>query len=131
MEYFAFIGKITASILGYLLNIFGVNASVNENIVIMDTLVFNIIDECTAIYGFIMLTSCILAYPTNAKKKIIGIVFGIPSLYVINMVRLVALAFMGLSNPDIFEYIHTYLWQTIFIIFVIIIWLTWLDRVVN
>jgi exosortase/archaeosortase family protein len=48
------------------------------------------------------------------------------------MARLVVLAFVGVfSNPEIFKFVHNYLWQTIFIVFVIILWLIWVDRVVK
>lgn len=131
MDHFAFLEDITASLLGFSLRIFGVNAVVNGNNVILDGFALKIIDECTAMFGSIVYVSCILAYPTDAKKKIAGIALGIPCLYVINMVRLVAISFVALSRPDIFEYVHTYLWQTIFIAFVIILWLVWVDRVVK
>ena len=132
MDYFAFLENITASILGFLLNIFGVDATVTGDTVTMDRLSLRIIDECTAMFGSIVYISCVLAYPTDLKKKTIGIALGIPCLYAINMVRLVVLAFVGLfSSPEIFEFVHTYLWQTIFIVFVIVIWLIWVDRVVK
>ena len=131
IDYFAFLENITAFILGFLLRIFGVDAAVTGNTVVMDRLSLRIIDECTAMFGSIVYLSCVLAYPTDPKKKLIGIVLGIPCLYAINMVRLIVLAFVGLSSPEIFEFVHTYLWQTIFIVFVIVIWLIWVDRVVK
>ena len=131
MDRFVFLENITASLLGFSLRIFGLNVIVNGNIVILDGLVLEIIDECTAMFGSIVYVSCILAYPADSRKKIIGIALGIPCLYMINMVRLVIISFVGLLRPDIFEYVHTYLWQTIFIVFVIILWLIWVDRVVK
>jgi len=131
MDRFAFLENITASLLGFLLRIFGMTAIADGNTVVLDGFALKVIDECTAIFGSIVYVSCVLAYPADIKKKIIGITFGIPCLYAINMVRLIVLAFVGLSNPGIFEFVHTYLWQTIFIAFVIIIWLIWVDRVVK
>ncbi|MEA1864799.1 MAG: archaeosortase B [Euryarchaeota archaeon] len=131
MDRFAFLENITASLLGFLLHILGVSNVVSGNNVIMEGLSLKIIDECTAMFGSIVYVSCVLAYPTDVKKKLTGIALGIPSLYAINMVRLVVLAFVGLWYPEIFDYVHTYLWQTIFIVFVIAIWLIWVDRVVK
>lgn len=129
MNYFAFLEDATASLLGFLLRIFGMDVIVNGNNVILDGFALKIIEECTAMFGSIVYVSCTLAYPANIRKKLIGIALGIPCLYAINMVRLIVLAFVGLSNPGMFEYVHTYLWQTIFIVFVIVIWLIWVDRV--
>ncbi|KAB3547905.1 MAG: exosortase H [ANME-2 cluster archaeon] len=132
MDRFAFLENITASILGFLLRIFGMDVVVSGNTVtIVGHITLRIIDECTAMFGSIVYLSCVLAYPADVKKKVIGIVLGIPCLYAINMVRLVILAFVGVSSPGIFEFVHTYLWQTIFIIFVILIWLIWVDKVVK
>ncbi len=131
MDRFAFLEDMTASLLGFLLHILGVSNVASGNNVIMDGLSLKIIDECTAMFGSIVYVSCVLAYPTDVKKKLTGIALGIPSLYAINMVRLVVLAFVGLWYPETFDYVHTYLWQTIFIVFVIAIWLIWVDRVVK
>nr|QNO47283.1 hypothetical protein POPKKDDM_00002 [Methanosarcinales archaeon ANME-2c ERB4] len=131
MDRFAFLENMTASLLGFLLHILGVSNVASGNNVIMEGLSLKIIDECTAMFGSIVYVSCVLAYPTDVKKKLTGIALGIPSLYAINMVRLVVLAFVGLWYPEIFDYVHTYLWQTIFIVFVIAIWLVWVDRVVK
>jgi archaeosortase B (VPXXXP-CTERM-specific) len=132
MDRFAFLGNITAYILGLLLRIFGMDVVVAGNIVdLIGHGGLEIIDECTAIFGSIIYISCVLAYPADAKKKVIGIVLGIPCLYVLNMVRLVILSFVMVLNPGIFEFVHTYLWQTIFIVFVIVIWLVWVDKVVK
>ncbi len=132
MDRITFLENITASILGFLLRIFGmVVVVVGNTVTIVGHFTLRFIDECTAMFGSIVYLSCVLAYPADAKKKVIGIVLGIPCLYAINMVRLVILAFVGVSSPGIFEFVHTYLWQTIFIVFVILIWLVWVDKVVK
>ena len=132
MDRFTLLENITASILGFLLRILGMDVVVDGNTVtIVGHITLRIIDECTAMFGSIVYISCILAYPADVKKKVMGIVLGVPCLYAINMVRLIILAFVGVSSPGIFEFVHTYLWQTIFIAFVILIWLIWVDKVVK
>jgi archaeosortase B (VPXXXP-CTERM-specific) len=125
IDHLSFTKDITAAILGFLLSPFG------ETVVNGAQLSFNgfslkIIDECTAIFSAIVYCSCVLAYPTTLKKKGIGIAFGVPSLYAINILRLVILAFVGVSYPRLFEFVHVYLWQASFIIFVVVIFLLWL-----
>ncbi|MEA1895538.1 MAG: archaeosortase/exosortase family protein [Euryarchaeota archaeon] len=132
MDRFAFLENITAYLLGFLLRIFGMDILVDGNTVtIVGHIPLKIIDECTAMFGSIVYLSCVLAYPADIQKKIVGIFLGIPCLYAINMVRLVILAFVLVLSPSTFEFVHTYLWQTIFIIFVILIWLVWVDKVVK
>jgi archaeosortase B (VPXXXP-CTERM-specific) len=90
-----------------------------------------IIDECTAVFSSIVYCACILAYPTTAKNKGLGVAFGIPSLYAINVLRLVVITFVGLSAPQLFDFVHVYLWQASFIIFVVILFLLWLKLIVK
>ena len=125
MDALSFTKDITAVILGSLLSPFG-ETVVNGANVSFNGLRLEIIDECTAIFSAIVYCSCVLAYPTSLKKKGIGIAFGIPSLYAINIFRLVILSFVGVSYPGLFEFVHVYLWQATFIIFVVVVFLLWL-----
>ena len=72
-----------------------------------------------------------LAYPTTLKNKGLGILFGIPSLYAINIFRLIVLALVGISYPGVLEFMHVYLWQASFIVFVMVIFLLWIRLVVK
>ena len=72
-----------------------------------------------------------LAYPTSLKNKLVGIGFGIPVIQIVNLARLVVLSLTGLYYPGIFEFVHAYIWQSIFVIFIIAIWLIWLERFVK
>ena len=125
MDHLSFTRNITAAILGFLLSPFG-ETVVNGAQLSFTGFSLEIIDECTAIFSAIVYCSCVLAYPTTLKKKGIGIAFGIPCLYAINIFRLVILAFVGVSHPGLFEFVHVYLWQASFIIFVVVVFLLWL-----
>ena len=118
--------NLTALILGAILSLGGANVAVNGAALSVNGFGLEIIDECTAVFSAIVYCSCVLAYPTTLKKKGIGIAFGVPSLYAINILRLVILAFVGVSYPGMFEFVHAYLWQASFIIFVVVIFLLWL-----
>jgi len=87
---------------------------------------FVIVDECTAVFSSIVYCSAVLAYPTTLKNKGMGIAFGVPSLYAINILRLSVLALVGIFHPNMLEFVHVYLWQASFIIFVVVIFLLWL-----
>ena len=90
-----------------------------------------IIDECTGIYELIVYLACVLAYFTTPKKKFVGIAIGIPIILGINMVRLVFLAFIGVWFPDIFDYVHYYIWQVTLILLVALTVLIWFEKVVK
>jgi archaeosortase B (VPXXXP-CTERM-specific) len=118
--------NLTASILGALFSLGGANVVVNGATVSINGFGLEIIDECTAVYSSIVYSACILAYPTTLKNKGIGIALGVPALYGINMLRLSILALVGIYHPNMFEFVHVYLWQASFIIFVVVLFLLWL-----
>jgi archaeosortase B (VPXXXP-CTERM-specific) len=123
--------NITALILGAIFSLSGAEVVVSGAMVSINGFGLEIIDECTAVFSSIVYCSCVLAYPTALKNKGLGIAFGVPSLYAINILRLIVLALVGISYPGMFEFVHVYLWQASFIIFVVVIFLLWLRLVVK
>ena len=118
--------NVTASILGALFSVGGANVILNGATLSINGFGLEIIDECTAVFSAIVYCSCVLAYPTTLKNKGLGIAFGVPALYAINILRLVVLALVGVYHPNMFEFVHVYLWQASFIIFVVVLFLVWL-----
>ena len=122
---------LDANVLALFLNLFGFEATAKGTVVTLSNgFRLNVIAECTAIYSIIIYSSCVLAAPTNLKNKGIGILFGVPALYALNMIRLVSTAFVAFLYPSLLEWVHSYLWQMFSIIFVILILIIWKDKVV-
>jgi exosortase H (IPTLxxWG-CTERM-specific) len=124
------LNNYTTTTLGFLLRLLGMHPTVEGALLSAGGFSVKIIDECSALFVFILFSSFVLAYPTTFKNKAIGLIFGIPSLFVVNTLRLTVVFFAGLWRPDLFEYVHAYLWQTIMIILVFISCLAWLHYVV-
>jgi len=123
--------NLTACILGAILSLSGANVVVNGEVVSINGFTLEIIDECTAVFPSIVYCACVLAYPTTLKDKGMGIAFGVPSLYALNIFRLIVLTLVGISYPNMFEFVHVYLWQASFIVFVMVIFLLWIRLVVK
>ena len=120
------LNNITALILSAILSLGGANVILNGATLSINGFGLEIIDECTAVFSAIVYCSAVLAYPTTLKNKGMGIAFGVPSLYAINILRLSVLALVGIYHPNMFEFVHVYLWQASFIIFVVVLFLVWL-----
>ncbi len=131
LDYFYFLRTATANLLAVSLSLMGIKAVVQAEDVLIGGFDLKIVEECTALFASLIYISCVLAYPSNVKSKLIGIGFGIPVIQVINLARLIVLSLTGLYYPGIFEFVHTYIWQSIFIVFVIAVWLFWLERFVK
>ncbi|MFZ2070112.1 MAG: exosortase H [Halobacteriota archaeon] len=117
---------VTTTILGAIFSLAGLKVVERADVLSINGFSMEIIDECTAVFSAIVYCSCVLAYPATLKQKSLGILFGVPSLYAINILRIFLLALVGMRNPDMFKFMHVYLWQASFIIFVVVLFLIWL-----
>ena len=98
-------------------------------------LVFNfvVIPDCGAVQSMAIFFSAILAFPARWWKRIAGMVVGIPILYWINAVRLAVLAVIGAwdNGGKWFKFTHEYIWQGIYIVFVVALWMAWVEFLVK
>ncbi len=131
LDYFSFLKTAIANLLAFTISLIGIKAIVQEDNVLFGSFAVRIVEECTAVFASLIYISSVLAYPSSIRSKLIGIGFGIPVIQVINLVRLVVLSLTGLYYPAVFEFVHTYIWQSIFIVFVIATWLFWLEKFVK
>ena len=94
---------------------------------------FVVIPECGAIEIMAIFFAAVLAFPTLWWKRLVGIVIGIPIMYGVNVFRLFVLAIIGAldHSKEWFNFTHEYIWQTAYIIFVIIFWLLWVELIVR
>ena len=129
-SHLVFLSEATATIAGFCLSPWGINIVIDGALLSANNFSLRVIDECTAVYSSMVYASAILAYPASWKSKGIGLL-GIPILYVLNLIRLVVLILVGIHYPDIFEFVHVYLWQGTFIIFIILIFLLWINIIVK
>jgi archaeosortase B (VPXXXP-CTERM-specific) len=121
-----FLAYATAVPLTAILNLFGINASIETAFrgssgmfINLGDFKFRIIYECTGIYAWIAYSAATLAYPTSIKNRLLGFAIGIPAIYIVNLIRFIFLGIIGAKWPSAFEFAHAYLWQIIIIGFVV------------
>ena len=122
--------SFTASLVALFLNLFGLNAEASKTFVLMNGSSIDVIGECTGIFSLIVYCSVIFAYPAGLKEKAIGMI-GIPILYGVTLIRLISTALVGAFIPSMLDFFHTYLWQVFLIVFVVLLFLIWRDKVVE
>lgn len=122
--------SFTASLVASFLNLFGLNAEANGTVVLLNGFSIDVIGECSGIFSIIVYCSIIFAYPVGLKEKATGMI-GIPILYGITLIRLISTALVGVFIPSLLDFFHTYLWQVFLIVFVVLLFLIWRDRVVE
>lgn len=96
---------------------------------------FIVIPECGAIEIMAIFLAAVVAFPTSRKKKIFGLLGGLPLMYLVNIFRLSCLGIIGALDQSQkriwFNFAHEYVWQVIYIVFVVIVWLMWVEFVVR
>lgn len=97
--------------------------------------VFIVVPECGAIEVMAIFLAAVIAFPTRWWKRLLGLIVGLPIMYLVNVLRLSCLAVVGAldATPDrwIFSFAHEYVWQTVYIVFVVAVWLVWIEYVVR
>lgn len=96
---------------------------------------FRVVPDCGAIPSMSIFLAAVLAFPTTMVRRAIGAVIGLALLYGINILRLATLGFIGAIDTTPgqkwFNFIHEYVWQGIFIVFVVAVWMLWIELVVK
>lgn len=90
-----------------------------------------VIPECTGIYTTIIYFSIIGAYPARVKEKLIGLLIGIPAIHILNMARMVLITIILGHSSKLFRFFHGYLWQVVFVIFMLLLVILWMGKIVK
>jgi archaeosortase B (VPXXXP-CTERM-specific) len=121
----------TAQIEGFILGIFSSGAHASGKLVTYGHFPVKIIEECTGIYEILIFIAAVMAFPTSLKKKGIGLAFGIPLMYLFNIVRILVLLVVGSYYYEIFDFMHLYFWQVTLILMITSVWVLWILKVVR
>ena len=116
---------------GTILNALGTGVQVDGTLVSSADFSMIIVNECTGIISMIILLCAFFSYPCKIKGKLLGIAIGMPTLFLLNLIRVVTLFYIGTFLPNFFETTHILVWQSIMILAVIAIWIVWTEKVVH
>lgn len=97
------------------------------SIISIDGMRLAIISECTAMSYMLIFAAAVIAYPASLKKKYYGLLFGISAIFLLNFSRIIFMGWLGAHYPAYFKFAHDYLWESGFLIAVLLIWITWVN----
>jgi exosortase/archaeosortase family protein len=92
-------------------------------------MVIDINYECTGVYVLLILFVFLLAYPSTWRARISGAAIGVVALTLLNVFRIAFLIRAAELQPELFSYLHEYVWQGIFLVLTIVYAMTWVERV--
>jgi exosortase H (IPTLxxWG-CTERM-specific) len=85
-----------------------------------------ILPGCNAVEACIILVAGIIAFPAPWRLRLVGVGLGVFAVQLLNLVRIISLFYIGQWNTTAFEIAHTYLWQVLIMLDVLVIWLMWI-----
>ena len=83
--------------------------------------------NCNAISLFSLFSVFIIAYPGPWKRKVWFIPSGILAIHFINVLRVVALAIIAKSHPELLDFNHTYTFTFLVYTFIFLLWMLWVN----
>ena len=83
---------------------------------------------CNGLETVLIFVSAVLAFPASWKARGIGLGLGTLAIQLVNLVRVVALFLTGAYFPQWFDSSHTVVWQSLVILFGVLLWMFWASR---
>ena len=121
----------TAQVCGGLLSLVSDEVRVSSRYMTFKGFSVEIIEECTGIFEMLIFLAALLSYPASLKSKGVGLLLGLPVLYLFNVLRIIFLTVIGVYWINLFEFMHLYFWQATLILMITTVWVLWILLVVD
>ena len=122
------IQRFLALISSAILNAFGQNTIVIGTTVQSSVFGICVVTACTGIFITGLFLIAVVGLPTQWKAKLLGAGIGIGGIFLVNVIRLVSLYFIGIHWPGFLDQAHQLIWQSLLIVFAVALWLLWAGR---
>lgn len=118
--------SVNARFSSFILNLFGMETTAVKERISSSSFSVSIARGCDAIEAMALFALALLAFPARWNYKVIGFFVGIAILFSLNIVRIVSLFLTGIYFPKAFEIMHVEVWQVLFILLAIGLWIFWI-----
>lgn len=116
----------TAWIAARLLSAAGIHASSAGPLLHLSGRSLRIAFGCNGLEAVVIYGAALLAYPAPWLYRLKGLLYGLVSLLVLNLLRIAGLGFAAVKIPGWFEYIHYYIAQGMMIAVALGMFILWL-----
>src|SRR5215210_1930463 len=117
-----------ARVSGAVLDLLGQNVTMQGTIIRGSRFAVNIRNGCNGVEAMLIFLAAVLAFPAPWRARLLGLALGVVAIQAVNLVRVVALYLTGAYFPAMFDASHTVVWQTIVILFSVLLWILWAHR---
>lgn len=122
--------SVTTKLTLSLASLVGVSASYKNTLLTVDGFRMSFIAECTALHFIILFSLAIFFTPKQkTRHRVAGIMAGIPTIILMNAVRLVLLGLIGSrTTRHSFDIIHDFIFQILMAILMLAMWFFWSEQ---
>ncbi len=113
---------------GQVLNALGEKVSVTGTEIQANGFGVNIENGCNGVETALLLAAAVLAFPARWGQRLLGFFLGFLAIQCVNLVRVVSLVWIGRHRPALFASSHTVIWQSVVVLFGVLIFLLWASR---
>ena len=111
-----------------LLDLLGQHIDLRGTVIQNDRFAVNIRNGCNGVETMLIFASAVLAFPAPWPARAVGLALGVVAIQFVNLVRVVALFLTGVYLPKLFDSSHTVIWQSVVILFGVLLWVYWAHR---
>ncbi len=122
--YTTFVARESAVVLRAL----GEDVRVDGQVLSSPRFAVTIYNGCNGLEAILVFVAGVLAFSAGWRARLLGIALGVVAVQVLNIVRVVSLYYVGVWRPEWFSAAHVLVWQTVVILFAVVLWLFWVQR---
>lgn len=118
---------LTAKILG----VIGIPISTQGSLMHLPSISLDVEFGCNGLEAVMIYTVAVLTFPATWRQRLIGIIGGFAVIQVLNLIRIVGLAYAGVYHRELFDVIHLYVAQGVMIAVALgtfVLYLTYINR---
>jgi exosortase H (IPTLxxWG-CTERM-specific) len=113
---------------GAVLNLAGQHVTLRGTVIQGPRFAVNIRNGCNGVEAMLIFLAAVLAFPAPWRSRLAGLALGILAIQALNLVRVVSLYLTGAHFPRFFHASHTVIWQSVVILFGVLLWVVWAQR---
>lgn len=117
-----------ARVSGLVLNAIGEKSEVIGTEIRSSSFGVNIENGCNGVETALLFGAAVLAFPARWKRRLLGLAAGFLAIQALNLFRVVTLVWIGIHRPALFNSSHTVIWQSVVVLFGVVLFLLWASR---
>lgn len=120
------LARVIAQVSAIALDVIG-EAKATGTLLQFNGFVVLIADACDGLLPIMIYVCAVLAFPARWKEKGWGMLLGLPSVFAINLARVITLMMIGAYWRTAFDQVHMYVWQAFVSALALVIWVLWAE----